>query len=70
VGLHYGARAAGGLLDGWLVDDADTDAIGDLEAAGIRAVARPLLMDTVERTMEMARAAIALAGSTQQAAGA
>ena len=25
VGLHYGARSAGGVLDGWLVDTGDAD---------------------------------------------
>jgi len=44
VGEHYGARSRGGLLDGWLVDDADVDAVSALAAAGIEARALPLLM--------------------------
>ena len=28
VALHYGARTAGGVLDGWLVDETDA---GDVE---------------------------------------
>ncbi|MGC5168499.1 2-phospho-L-lactate transferase [Luteimicrobium sp. DT211] len=44
VGEHYGARAAGGLLDGWLVDTGDADAVPALAAAGIEARALPLLM--------------------------
>ena len=35
VGLHYGARTDGGVLDGWLVDDADADDVGRVEEAGI-----------------------------------
>ena len=35
VGLHYGARTDRGVLDGWLVDDADADDVGRVEAAGI-----------------------------------
>ncbi len=44
VGGHYGSRASGGLLDGWLVAPEDGDAIGELTAAGIRTRAVPLLM--------------------------
>src|SRR5919199_1747200 len=35
VAQHYGARAAGGVLDGWLVDTADAESVAALEAAGI-----------------------------------
>jgi LPPG:FO 2-phospho-L-lactate transferase len=44
VALHYGARGSGGLLDGWLVDEADAPAVPELDAAGIRARAVPLWM--------------------------
>ena len=44
VAEHYGARSAGGVLDGWLVDDADADAVAPVRAAGIEARALPLLM--------------------------
>ncbi|WP_284295134.1 2-phospho-L-lactate transferase [Luteimicrobium album] len=44
VGEHYGARSRGGLLDGWLVDDTDADAVPALAEAGIEARALPLLM--------------------------
>lgn len=57
VAQHYGP----GLLDGWLVDTADADAVLAVEAAGIRCRAIPLLMTDVEATAEMARAALALA---------
>ncbi|MGC0419107.1 2-phospho-L-lactate transferase [Embleya sp. AB8] len=57
VAQHYGP----GLLDGWLVDTADAEAVLAVEAAGIPCRAIPLLMTDVEATAEMARAALALA---------
>jgi LPPG:FO 2-phospho-L-lactate transferase len=60
VGLHYGARGASGVLDAWLVDEVDADAVPRLEAAGLRASAVPLWMHSPEQTAAMAAAAIAL----------
>ncbi|MET9692646.1 2-phospho-L-lactate transferase [Streptomyces sp. NPDC006514] len=57
VALHYGT----GLLDGWLVDTSDADAVAEVEAAGISCRAVPLMMTDVEATAEMARAALELA---------
>jgi LPPG:FO 2-phospho-L-lactate transferase len=57
VAAHYGAD----LLDGWLVDVADSDAAGDAELAGITVRAVPLYMTDVVATTAMARAAIELA---------
>ncbi|KPI26398.1 LPPG:FO 2-phospho-L-lactate transferase [Actinobacteria bacterium OV450] len=57
VALHYG----GELLDGWLVDTADADAVAEVEAAGIACRAVPLMMTDLAATAEMARAALALA---------
>ncbi|MFF0630424.1 2-phospho-L-lactate transferase [Streptomyces sp. NPDC004296] len=57
VARHYGA----GLLDGWLVDDVDAGAVADVEAAGIRCRAVPLMMTDVDATAAMAREALALA---------
>jgi len=61
VAAHYGARTAGGLLDGWLVDDSDADAVGSVAALGISARAVPLLMPDEARAAAMARAALDLA---------
>ncbi|MFD8599912.1 2-phospho-L-lactate transferase [Kitasatospora sp. NPDC059646] len=61
VAEHYGSRASGGLLDGWLVDSSDADAVARVEAAGITCRAVPLMMSSVEATAEMARTALALA---------
>jgi LPPG:FO 2-phospho-L-lactate transferase len=62
VALHYGSRAEGGLLDGWLVDEVDAAAVEQVEAAGIACRAVPLLMPDVARAAAMARAGLDLAG--------
>ena len=60
VGVHYGSRAAGGVLDGWLVDETDAHHVAAVEAAGIRCSAVPLMMTDVDATAAMAAAAIEL----------
>ena len=60
VALHYGARKEGGLLDGWLVDPVDADAVPALEGAGIRCRAVPLLMTDPDASADIAAAALAL----------
>lgn len=60
VGLHYGARSAGGVLDGWLVDERDADQLPRLHAAGLAASAVPLMMTDHDATAAMAAAAIGL----------
>ena len=60
VGRHYRARSQGGVLDGWLVDTVDADAVDQLEAAGLHAAAVPLWMTDLDATASMARAAIEL----------
>jgi LPPG:FO 2-phospho-L-lactate transferase len=62
VAEHYGARATGGLLDGWLVDERDADAVARVEAAGIPCRAVPLMMTDHDATAEMAAQALALVG--------
>lgn len=57
VARHYGS----GLLDGWLVDTADAATAGEVESAGIRCRAVPLMMTDLDATADMARAALALA---------
>ncbi len=66
VAHHYGARSFGGLLDGWLVDTADADAVAKVEAAGIRCRAVPLLMPDVDAAAAMADAALALAAAVRR----
>ncbi|MCF6378684.1 2-phospho-L-lactate transferase [Nocardioides KLBMP 9356] len=60
VGTHYGARSAGGVLDGWLVDTRDADHLPPLEAAGVRARAVPLMMSDLDATAAMAAEAVTL----------
>ncbi|WP_375496632.1 2-phospho-L-lactate transferase [uncultured Jatrophihabitans sp.] len=57
VARHYGARSAGGLLDGWLVHDTDT---AHVEGITVRAV--PLMMTNDDATADMVRAAMHVAG--------
>jgi LPPG:FO 2-phospho-L-lactate transferase len=63
VGLHYGARSGGGLLDAWLVDEADAAAVPALAAAGIRSAAVPLWMHDVPSTAAIAAEALAVSES-------
>jgi LPPG:FO 2-phospho-L-lactate transferase len=64
VAAHYGARSNGGLLDAWLVDESDADAVPSIEALGIRAVAVPLWMRDLETSAQLARDALSLALAT------
>ncbi|MEV6776900.1 2-phospho-L-lactate transferase [Streptomyces syringium] len=57
VARHYGSD----LIDGWLVDTVDAGAVPQVEAAGIRCRAVPLMMTDVEATARMAAEALALA---------
>jgi LPPG:FO 2-phospho-L-lactate transferase len=57
VGRHLGARAGGGVLDGWLVHTGDT---ADVPGVEVRAV--PLLMTDPPTTAEMVRRGFELAG--------
>jgi LPPG:FO 2-phospho-L-lactate transferase len=58
VAAHYGPD----LLDGWLVDEQDKDAVDAPELAGIELRARPLYMTSVAAAAEIAAAAVDLAG--------
>ena len=60
VGLHYGSRAEGGVLDGWLVDQVDADQVERIEAAGLPCRAVPLMMTDPDATAAMAGAAVEL----------
>jgi LPPG:FO 2-phospho-L-lactate transferase len=60
VGVHYGARSQGGVLDGWLVDESDADAVDPVNAAGLACSAVPLMMTDLDATAAMAAAAMAL----------
>ncbi len=63
VGEHYGARADGGVLDGWLVDTVDEADVDRVQAAGMACRAVPLMMTDLDATAAMAAATFALADS-------
>jgi LPPG:FO 2-phospho-L-lactate transferase len=60
VGLHYGPRSDGGVLDGWLVDEADADDVRRVVDGGLTCRAVPLLMTDLDATAAMAAAAVEL----------
>lgn len=60
VGMHYGTRSAGGVLDGWLVDERDADQVGRVTGSGLPCRAVPLMMTDLDATAAMAAAAIEL----------
>ncbi len=66
VAEHYGARSAGGVLDGWLVDTADADDVARVEAAGIACRAVPLMMTDLDATAAMAAATLDLADAVRR----
>ncbi|WP_194087778.1 2-phospho-L-lactate transferase [Cryobacterium sp. TMB1-7] len=68
VGLHYGSRQRDGVLDAWLVDETDADAVPALEAAGIRSTAVPLWMSDVAATAQIAAEALRIAADLTAAA--
>jgi len=57
VAAHYGPS----LLDGWLVDEQDKEAVDAPELAGIEVRSRPLYMTDVAASAEIASAAVELA---------
>lgn len=56
VAAHYGARRAGGILDGWLVHTGDHATVPGVQVREI-----PLLMTDIAATAKMSRAALDLA---------
>lgn len=60
VARHYGLRAEGGILDGWLVDDADAGSVAALQASGFTTAATDTLMRDVPTTATIAAAALSL----------
>ena len=66
IGVETSAAAVAGLfadlLDGWLVDVSDADAVPVVEATGVRCLAVPLLMRDLDAAAGMAGAALDLAG--------
>jgi LPPG:FO 2-phospho-L-lactate transferase len=65
VAVHYGARASGGLLDAWLMDDVDAEFASVVHTAGIRASVVPLWMSDVPTSAALAAAALAAADGSR-----
>jgi LPPG:FO 2-phospho-L-lactate transferase len=61
VGEHYAARSMGGLIDAWLVDEADAGDVAALESGGLRAASVPLYMTDPEAACALARHTLSLA---------
>ncbi len=61
VGLHYGARKDGGLLDAWFIDDQDAEDAPSIEAAGITVGIGPTIMDDAASSVAVAAAVLGLA---------
>lgn len=61
VGVHYGARAHGGLLDAWLIAEEDAALAASVDSAGLRAEVVPLWMRDLETSAALGEAAIAAA---------
>lgn len=61
VAAWYGARAHGGLLDAWVVDRTDEDALAAVRSLGIAACATDTLMDDPAVATALARTTIELA---------
>ncbi len=61
VGKHYGARARGGLLDAWLIDETDAPGAAVLAAAGIPTSVVPLWMRDPDTSAQLAADALAAA---------
>jgi LPPG:FO 2-phospho-L-lactate transferase len=62
VAAHYGPQ----LLDGWLVDEQDKDAVDAPELAGIAVRAVPLYMTDLAASAQLADAALSLAAEVQR----
>ncbi|HWT32144.1 MAG TPA: 2-phospho-L-lactate transferase [Microbacterium sp.] len=58
----YGSRAAGGILDAWLVAEEDAALVGPVESRGIRCRAVPLWMTDAAASGAIVDAALDLAG--------
>jgi LPPG:FO 2-phospho-L-lactate transferase len=63
VGLHYGARSRGGVLDGWAMDTSDAASAERVQERGLRVVVTDLIMRDPASTAAFATYAIKSATS-------
>ena len=59
VAAHYGARAAEGLLDAWVIAEEDRASAAVIDRLGVRAVVAPLWMRDAATSAALAEAALA-----------
>lgn len=64
VARHYGARAQGGLLDGWVIDDRDAALADAVAGLGVAVAVTDTLLDDPDVAADVARTCLALAGVT------
>ncbi|WP_120003206.1 2-phospho-L-lactate transferase [Nesterenkonia muleiensis] len=69
VGLSFGARSRGGVLDTWLVDTEDASALTALEAGGLTARAVPLWMHDDGASRRLAEQALLSAHAAAEPRG-
>jgi LPPG:FO 2-phospho-L-lactate transferase len=68
VARLYGARAAGGLLDAWIVDERDARACDAVRALGIDTHSAPTLLDELEVATALARTCLDVASELRRPA--
>jgi len=61
VAALHGSRTSAGILDGWLIDDSDTDEAPTIEQLGVAVRAVPLWMSDPQTTRKLAEDALQLA---------
>jgi LPPG:FO 2-phospho-L-lactate transferase len=63
VGLHYGARPRGGVLDAWVMDSSDADSAERVQQSGLRPIVTDLIMRDAANTAAFVTYAIKSATS-------
>ncbi len=67
VAGHYGARAGGGLIDGWIVDASDEASVDEVLDLGLMCRAVPAMMTDLAATSAIAAACLDMAESARAA---
>jgi LPPG:FO 2-phospho-L-lactate transferase len=67
VAEHYGWRGSGGLIDLWLVDEVDADAVDRIEAAGVPCRAVPTMMTDATAAARLAEQCLLAAARIRSA---
>jgi LPPG:FO 2-phospho-L-lactate transferase len=67
VAAHYGARDAGGYLDGYVLDRVDADDLPAVRDLGLAVAATDSMMDDPAVAAELARTCLRVAGGTEAA---